>query len=170
MMEVRRVRGSDVLGGFGSGNADLDRYLHQYAKQNDRRHWNATWIAVDDGEVAGFATVVAGAVEAKELESVLPKLPQYPAPILRLARLAADQHYTGKGVASALLQAVFQAAVEQAERTGCVGVFADAKPGAVTFYEKLGFVTVHHPETGESTAGMFLPLAAVRARLSPRSG
>jgi len=70
----------------------------------------------------------------------LPK--NYPLPILRLARLAVDQAGQGKGIALQLIRFVLNMALEQSEKTGCIGVLVDAKPGVVPFYEKLSFSVI----------------------------
>jgi len=93
------------------------------------------------------------------------KLPQYPLPVLRLARLAVDRSAQGKGVGGALLRAVFVLAREMAGRVGCVGVVVDAKPEAIGFYERYGFtkLDVHQGQLGDrpEPAPMFLSLGRI---------
>ena len=60
--------------------------------------------------------------------------------MLRLARLAVDEGFKGQGVGSLLLRAVLEIASRMADDMGCVGVVVDAKPEAVAFYDRLGFV------------------------------
>jgi GNAT superfamily N-acetyltransferase len=57
-------------------------------------------------------------------------------------RAAVDEAARGRGVGSLLLRAVLQLAIQMADDLGCVGVVVDAKPGAVAFYEKLGFLAL----------------------------
>ena len=124
---------------------ELDRFFSQYAGQNQfRHHIGTTYVAVDDaGEIAGFATVAASEVSPEAMPpSKLKRLPRYPVPVLRLARLAVDVTFKGQGVGSLLLRAVFALAVRMADEVGCVGVVVDAKPEAVAFYEKLGLVAL----------------------------
>ncbi len=68
------------------------------------------------------------------------RLPRYPVPVLRLARLAVDERARGQGVGSMLLRAVLALAQQMAGEVGCAGVLVDAKPDATAFYAKLGFV------------------------------
>ena len=67
------------------------------------------------------------------------RLPDYPLPILRLARLAVDQVFQGQGVGKLLLKSMLELALQQRDQSGCVGVVVDAKPQAVAFYSRLGF-------------------------------
>lgn len=68
------------------------------------------------------------------------RLPRYPIPVLRLARLAVDERARGLGAATVLLRAVFVLARRMADEIGCAGILVDAKPDAVSFYERLGFL------------------------------
>ena len=79
------------------------------------------------------------------------KLPAYPLPILRLARLAVDEAVRGQGLGKELLRFVLQLAIRLARDYGCTGVLVDAKAEAVAFYEKLGFVALELVE-GQSDA------------------
>lgn len=165
---VRRLERTDDRSTFRSGNVELDRFFQRYAGQNQfRHHVGTTYIAVDaDGVIQGFATVAASEIAASDLPvSPRKNLPAYPVPVLRLARLAVDEHHTRKGVAQTLLNMVFDLAHRMAIEMGCTGVVVDAKPEAVAFYERLGFVAL------EALAGqlgdrpqplpMFLELGAI---------
>ena len=85
------------------------------------------------------------------------RLPAYPLPLLRLARLGVDRRVQGLGIGKALLRHVLSLAVEQRHRIGCVGVVTDAKPEAVSFYQGLGFVPVEGVREG-SLHGEPLPM------------
>jgi GNAT superfamily N-acetyltransferase len=142
-MEIRALRESDDRTGFCSGEPDLDRFLQKYAGQNQfRHHIGTTYVAVGDAaRVLGYATVAAGSLEVQDLPPGVRKgLPQYPLPILRLARLAVDERVRGQGIGKALLRFVLDLALRMAEEFGCTGVAVDAKPGAVEFYEAHGFI------------------------------
>jgi GNAT superfamily N-acetyltransferase len=131
----------DDRSSFRSGNVDLDRFFARYAGQNQfRHHIGVTYIAVEEGTILGFATVSPSQIEITDLpEEARRKMPRYPLPVLRLARLATDERARGRGVGSVLLRTVFTLAHEMARTVGCLGVVIDAKSDAVGFYEKLGF-------------------------------
>jgi GNAT superfamily N-acetyltransferase len=143
--KVRRLEEWDERNAFRCGDVDLDRFFQRYAGQNQfRHHIGTTYVAVDEGDtIAGFATVTASEIAPEIVGGAKRKrLPNYPLPVLRLARLAVDEHYKGVGVGRLLLQFVFGLARQMADDIGCVGIIVDAKPGAVVFYEKLGFVKI----------------------------
>src|SRR5262244_3674674 len=99
-MEIRALRPSDDRSQFASGDADLDRFFRSYAGQNQfRHHIGTTYVAVDEGRLLGYATVAPGHIEIDRLPaSVARKLPAYPLPVLRLARLAVDVSVQGGGI------------------------------------------------------------------------
>jgi GNAT superfamily N-acetyltransferase len=168
-MEIRALRELDDRSGFRSGDPDLDRFLHKYAGQNQfRHHIGTTYVAVDAERIVGYATVAPGHVEVDELPaSVRKKLPRYPLPVLRLARLAVDQSVQGQGVGRELLRLVLQLALRMRNDLGCVGVVVDAKPAAVELYRGYGFVALDVVE-GHSAArpiptAMFLSVNEIAA-------
>ena len=166
-ISVRRLRPDDDRSRFRSGNIDLDRFFQRFAGQNQfRHHVGTTYVAVDDGTILGFATVALSEIAGDDLpETRRKRLPRYPLPVLRLARLVSHEDARGRGVGSTLLRAVFTLALQMADDFGCVGLVVDAKPDAIAFYEKLGFVRL------EARAGqlgdrpepspMFLELGAI---------
>lgn len=149
-LEIRRLAPDDDRSAFQSGNLDLDRFFVNYAGQNQfRHHIGTTYVAIDEtGFIAGFATVTASEIAPLLLPTGKRKrLPRYPLPVLRLARLAVDQRARGAGVGSLLLRAMLVLAQQMAHEIGCVGVLVDTKPEAVAAYEKLGFLPL------DATAG-----------------
>jgi GNAT superfamily N-acetyltransferase len=140
-MEIRALQPGDDRSRFRSGNVDLDRFFHRFAGQNQfRHHVGVTYVALGDGRILGFATVVASQIEVEGLPtSVKRSFPRYPLPVLRLAHLAVDGSAQGRGVGQALLRFVLHLALKMAETIGCVGIVVDAKEEATAFYEKYGF-------------------------------
>lgn len=170
-MEIRALRPDDDRSGFSCGDSDLDRFFVRYAGQNQFRHQiGTTYVAAEGAAIAGFATVSAGGIEIDRLPATTrKKLPRYPLPVLRLARLGVDARTQGRGVGGELLAFVCGLASRMGEEVGCVGVLVDAKPGAVDFYARYGFVALDALQ-GQSAARpepalMFLPTTAIRHAL-----
>ena len=141
MIEIRPLRPEDDRESFASGDRDLDRFFREFAGQNQfRLHIGATYVAVADQEILGFVTVAATSITIENLPvRTRKRLPRYPLPALRMARLAVAQASQGQGIGRRLLRFAFGLAHEMAERIGCVGVVVDAKASAVKFYEDFGF-------------------------------
>jgi GNAT superfamily N-acetyltransferase len=170
-MQIRALRPADDRSRFRSGDPDLDRFLQKFAGQNQFRHYvGVTYVAVEEDGVLGFATVAPGHVEIEGLPvAERNKLPRYPLPVLRLARLAVDRPVQGQGIGGRLLQFVLQLAARMADDYGCAGVVVDAKPGAVEFYARHGFALVEAvlgaSEARPQPKPMFLAMRAIKAAL-----
>ena len=150
-IEIRPLARDDDRSSFSCGHADLDRFFEHYAGQNQfELHLAVTYVAVVDKRLVGFATIAASSVERARVPSarLRKRLPAYPLPVLRLARLGVDTRAQGLGIGKALLRHVLALAVEQRNRFGCVAVVTDAKPESVSFYQSLGFVPVEGVREG----------------------
>jgi GNAT superfamily N-acetyltransferase len=150
-IDIRPLAKDDDRSGFSCGQPDLDRFFEHYAGQNQfKLHLAVTYVAVVEARIVGFATVAASSVERASVPSdrLRKRLPAYPIPVLRLARLGVDVRAQGLGIGKALLRQVLALAVEQRDRLGCVGIVTDSKPDAVSFYEGLGFVAIEGVREG----------------------
>jgi GNAT superfamily N-acetyltransferase len=166
-MKIRRPEPGGDRDRFCSGHPDLDRFLHRFAGQNQfRHHVGVTYIAVDDDAILGFVTVSPSEIEIEARPADRRRrLPRYPLPTLRLARLAVAQSAQGRWIGQALLRFALTPR-RMADEIGCVGVVVDAKPEALTFYLRYGFellsavegVLLDRPEP----TPMFLPLSAIQ--------
>lgn len=172
-VEIRPLARDDDRSGFSCGQADLDRFFEHYAGQNQfKLRLAVTYVALVQGRTVGFATVAPSSIERASVPSarLRKRLPSYPLPVLRLARLGVDTRAQGFGIGSALLRHVFGLALEQRDRLGCVGVVTDAKPDAVTFYERLGlqaFESVREGLLVSEPLPMFLGIETIASALVP---
>jgi GNAT superfamily N-acetyltransferase len=165
-LDIRPLRPEDDRSAFSCGQPVLDRFFHHYAGQNQfRLHLAVTYVAAGGGRLLGFATVSVGNLERRTLPSarIRRRLPGYPLPILRLARLAVDRHAQGLGVGRALLRHVLSLALDQRDSLGCIGIVTDAKPDAVAFCLRYGFEPLEGVREGAlhgETTALFLALGA----------
>jgi GNAT superfamily N-acetyltransferase len=130
--------------GFSCGVEPLDLYFREQVTQDVRRRTTACFVAVDpdqDGRVAGYYTLAAGAVALTDLpQDLARRLPRYPSvPVARLGRLAVDQIYRGRKLGAALL---WDAAARSARsELMAFALVVDAKDGvAEAFYVHHGFI------------------------------
>lgn len=172
-LTIRRLERSDVRDGFDSGSLALDRYLREFAWQNQERYaLGVTYVAVDDETrcVCGYVTVSAAQLTANlRSRARVPRAFEGGVPVLRLGCLAVDRRFQGHGLGRELLVHALRLAIGQAHEVGCVGVVVDARPEAVAFYERHGFERVEALEGGgmsrPRTILMFLALRDVQAAL-----
>jgi len=148
--------------GFDCADAALNEFLLRQAGQQQRRGFGKTYVVLaEDGlAVIGFVTVSAGQIATAAL-SFQSKLPRYPAPILRIGRLAVDVRHQGKGIGQDLLAFALRLAVDFSQRVGLYAVVVDAKNDkAKAFYTKLGFIAcVDNPPC------LYLPVATLEQSL-----
>ncbi len=172
-VEIRPLARDDDRSSFSCGQGDIDRFFEHYAGQNQfKLHLAVTYVALVEGRIVGFASVAASALERAVIPSarLRKRLPSYPLPVLRLARLGVDTRAQGLGIGKGLLRHVLGLAVEQRDRLGCVGMVTDAKPEAVRFYEGLGFVALEGVREGQLVGAplpMFLGIETIAATLTP---
>jgi predicted N-acetyltransferase YhbS len=160
-IEIRRLAPADDRAGFESGNQALDAFFRRFAGQNQFKHRvGTTYVALVAGSIAGFVTVSPATLTAVDLPGERRGLPAYPLPVLRLGRLAVNHRHQGAGIGYRLVVHVFGLAEQLAHNFGCIGVLVDAKPEAVAFYERLGFLPLAAAAAapGQPTP-MFLALA-----------
>ena len=170
-IEIRQLQRTDDRSGFSCGEPALDRFFAHYAGQNQfKLRLAVTYIALLRERIVGFATVAVGSLGRREVPDarLRRRLPSYPLPVLRIARLGVDQAAQGAGVGGMLLRHVFLIALAQRDTAGCLGVVTDAKPGAVAFYEKLGFIPLEGVREGRlhgDQTPMFLDIRTITAAL-----
>jgi GNAT superfamily N-acetyltransferase len=173
-IELRLLQRTDDRSELTCGEPSLDRFFQHYAGQTQvKLHLAVTYVAARETTPLGFATVAGGSLERRGVpdEALRRRLPDHPLPVLRLARLGVDQQAQGLGIGRALLRHVLTLAVAQRDQVGCIGVVTDAKPGAISFYEGLGFVALQGVREGllhgEPTP-MFLAMGTITAAFAPR--
>lgn len=167
-VEIRPLHADDDRKTFRSDDQALDLYFHRYAGQNQfRHHIGVTYVAVEAKRILGFATVSPATLDAEDLPSGR-KMPPYPIPVLRVARLAVDASARKRGIGRALVRFCIELAERLREEVGCVGLLLDAKREAEPFYSQLGFVSLSLVEGAAhvipAPVPMYLPLGAVPRR------
>ncbi len=142
-IKIRKLHKNDNRNGFASGDIEIDRFFIKFAGQNQFRHKiGTTYIACmpHSKKPLGYATVSTGSINIENIKKKeFAKLPDYPIPILRLARLGVDLNYQKRGLAKMLLRHILFLALDIKDKAGCAGVVVDAKEEALTFYDAFGF-------------------------------
>ncbi|MFB2983871.1 GNAT family N-acetyltransferase [Microseira sp. BLCC-F43] len=129
---------------FNSGNPELDRYLKQYALQNDRDGISRTFVAFSS-EVsqmsAGYYSCCAGAFASENFPVDLRvSLPRYPTRVILIGKLAVDRSMQGRGLGKHLLFHALENALNVSQKVEFFAVRVDAiDETAKEFYTKFGF-------------------------------
>lgn len=131
--------------GFDCGVPELNDYLKRLAEQHRRKGVSTSFVLVDTdapGEVIGYYCLSAAQVDAAELrESDRRKLPRYPVPCFRLARLAVRKDRSGRGMGKLLLACAVDRCLKARKDVAAYALIVDAKDeNARRFHERYGFV------------------------------
>lgn len=128
---------------FDCGVEDLNRFIRQYALQNQKKHFVRTYVCCNGAEIIGYYSLAFGSVNQENApEAITRGMGRYQVPAIILGRLAIDKHHQGKGFGMALLKdAVLRA--KQAEQIGGLRVIVVHAKDAVAqaFYLKYGFMS-----------------------------
>ena len=163
MVAIQLLGAQHNRAGFDCGDVALNEFLLRQAGQQQRRGFGKTYVAVAEDGVAviGYITVSAGQIATASLPSQS-KLPRYPAPILRIGRLAVDVRHQGSGIGQDLLAFALRLAVEFSQRVGLYAVVVDAKHDkAKAYYTKLGFIACV-----DSPLCLYLPVATLEQSIT----
>ncbi|QTR52839.1 GNAT family N-acetyltransferase [Thiothrix unzii] len=146
---------------FRCGEAALDDYLARFARQNHESGIARTFVAVDPQQpnrIVGYYSLTVGQLaKANFPDQVVKRLPHFPIPVARLARLAVDQSLQGQGLGEDLLVDALLRCLRIAEETGIFAVVLDAKHDkAKAFYARYEFEALP-----DQPLVLWLPLAAL---------
>lgn len=144
---------------FDCGEEALNNYLQRYARQNHERNIARTFVAVDETDrVLGYYSLASASIEFASLPAeVARRVPRYPVPAVRIARLAVDRSMHGKGLGGALLADALRRILTASSEVAVKVVLVDAKnDSAVAFYRHYGFM-----ELNDSPMTLFLPIETI---------
>ena len=133
---------------FDCNIEELNTFLSRYSQKNDALGIGKTFIVLDEKEnIEGYFTLATAQVALEEIpDDFKGKLPKYPIPALRIARLAVSKDSQGKGIGRWLLAQAFIKAVQVADVTGLYFIIVDAKESSKSFYEHYGFQKLYNKE------------------------
>jgi GNAT superfamily N-acetyltransferase len=152
---------------FECGREQLNRWLHAYAGQGQRRDTARTFVVCRRGEtdVVGYYTLVASQVEQSEATDEVQHgtSQHFPIPVCLIARLAVDRSEQGAGLGRSLLLDAMQRTERASRSVAMRAVLVHAlDEEAATFYKLFGFKPAStDPQT------LMVPMKAVRHILGP---
>jgi GNAT superfamily N-acetyltransferase len=128
---------------FNCSKESLNQYLKRFALTNTAAGVARTYVTTPTGEVivTGYYSLAAGVVEKARVPArVAQGVPQHPAPVVLLARLAVDQRVQGQGIGKGLLRDALHRTLAAANVIGVRAILVHAKDdAAAAFYRRFGF-------------------------------
>ncbi len=151
---------------FDCGEESLNAYLQRYARQNAKRDYGITTVAVFEEhptEIAAYYTLANSKIEPTRWPADLKK-PPLDAPTILLARLAVDARFQGRGLGEWCLIHVFESVLAVAQISAVAALEVEAlNERAARYYAHYGFRalqnTPHH---------LYLPTPLIRQYLAAR--
>lgn len=159
LVSIKEIQLKSKIKKFDCGIKVLNEFLSRYSLKNDMLGIGRTFVAFDENEdIIGYFTLATAQVVFQDIpDEYRGKLPKYPIPALRIARLAVGKNSQGKGIGKWLLKQAFLKILHVAEITGLYFIIVDVKETSKTFYERYGFIKFNDKELS-----YFIPVDTVR--------
>jgi ribosomal protein S18 acetylase RimI-like enzyme len=149
---------------FDCDHSVINHFAHNSLKPQVKKNLSVAYALTDaaaQGQFVGFYTIAQHMIDVSALSAMqLGSLP-HKIPCSRLVMLGIDKNYQGQQLGSKLMKHALLLTQNVAQQIGSFGMYLDADPLAVKFYQKLGFVLLAGDKT-PAPSPMFLPLSAIR--------
>lgn len=119
--------------------------INKYFKDNLKRalkskNVSAIGAIASNGDVAGYLTLTFTDIEKKRIEHVITDSNLLPhVAVMRIVMFGVDSKFQGLGIGQELLNKAFKQAAQVHKQVPLKGIYLDAAPRAVSFYEEIGF-------------------------------
>jgi len=148
---------------FDCGEESLNEFLRRYARKSHELGGAKTFLGIEDAggkTILGFYSLSPASVDyARTPEVVRRGLARHDVPGFRLARLAVDRRWQGKGIGGQLLLAAGRRCLLAAAEVGGVMLVIDAKSEKVAgWYASYGALPLL-----DAPLSLVLPLATLEA-------
>ena len=152
---------------FDCGDNALNDYLRRYARQHAEANISRTYVASEAQRICGYYSLAMAAIKKQQLPNKYHKrFANYPVPMARLARLAVDVDYQGRGLGKLLLMDALYRCLELSRNIGMAGVVVDAKhEQALAFYQNFEFKSFP-----DSILTLWLPIGAIKKLFNAEYG
>lgn len=142
MVRILPLSGHHDRKTFDCGNAELNRWLANVARQHRDKGISSTFVATDsDTSVAIYGYYSVSISELRNVGISASWAKKYPQriPVFRIGRLAVSTQQQGNGLGRILLANAFERLSHTAAVVGGMGILVDSKPDALPFYQRYGF-------------------------------
>ena len=142
------------LKSFDCNNEMINTFVSKSLKKRVKKHFSQAYVLLDEKEhFVGFYTLDTFSISREIFE-----LPDKPnglppmVPVVKLGMLGVDKRLQNKDIGKRLLKDALIKVANISKIARCTGVYLLAEEEAISFYQKLGFVTLNKSKP----IGMFL--------------
>lgn len=136
-INLRQLSGGP-LPAFDCGVLEQNEFLANFARASQQAGLSATYIALRDTQMLGFATLAMSTVQFERHERP-PEAPVNVMPAVLVAHLAVDKSSAKRGVGAWLLRIARGVAQSLRYQIGCRFLAVDCAPELVQYYRQRGF-------------------------------
>ena len=148
---------------FDCEHAVINKFVHDSLVPQVKKNLSVAYVLTDsdnNDRFVGFFTMAHHAIDSSLLSPLqLGSLPRY-IPCARLIMLGVDKAYQGANLGRRLMKQALKITQQASKQMGCYGLYLDADPGALNFYEKLGFVLLEGDQSPKPSP-MFMAVSAI---------
>lgn len=148
---------------FDCANTVINKFVHDSLVSQVKRQLSVAYVLTEPDQndrFVGFFTMAHHAIDASSLSTLqLGSLPRR-IPCARLIMLGVDQNFQNQKLGSRLMKQALAITKESSSLMGCYGLYLDADPGAVGFYQKLGFALLEGAKSPEPSP-MFITMRSI---------
>lgn len=139
------------VSGFCSSDEDLNDYLKENALRDLEYLYSSTHVVRYKDTVVGYFTLVNDTISPKFIdEEIGIKYKYSKLPAVKIARLATDKKYAGRGIGKIMMASIYGMVFDMIKSSGCRVITVDAKKNAQAFYERFEFKTVNSKKAYET--------------------
>ena len=148
---------------FDCGHAGINAFVRSSLRPQVKKNLSVAYVLTDAEQgdrFVGFYTIAQHLIDLSLLSALqLGSLPKK-IPCTRLVMLGIDKEYQGQELGSRLMKHALLLTRSVAKQIGGFGLYLDADPRALAFYQKLGFALLQGDQSPEPSP-MFIPVKAI---------
>ncbi len=141
----------------------INAFVRNSLKPQVRKNLSVAYVLTDAEQgdrFVGFYTIAQHTIDVSALSALQRGSLPRQIPCSRLIMLGVDKHYQKMQLGARLMKHALVLTQTVARQIGSFGLYLDADPRALEFYQKLGFTLLLGDQRPERSP-MFLPLSAV---------
>lgn len=138
---IEKLTASHNVAAFDCDSQELNRFLQKFALANQQANTSQTYVALYQGAIIGYYSLVVGSVTCAEAPvRVVKGQAKHPVPVMILARLAVAVQWQKQGIGRGLLKDALRRTAQAADIAGIRALLVHAKnERARNWYEQFDF-------------------------------